>query len=461
MSLIVGAVAAIPLFLYARRGELEGNPERFVGAIVAVLLVESLLYPAQADVPVGAFRVPFLSGNLRTVDALVVIGVLARATVRPLPQRISRSGTLWLLASVWLATATVRGLLVGHATNIVLFSAMSLVGLFGSLLLVAGCDPTRLIAMLRGRYVAAVAAVVLVLIANTAADGGTYLGTGLGVVHVDTASVFVALGTFVLLVEWSARQRSRWAAWAAVPLLASPLVIEQRATLVQLAATVLVVLWAMTRPEWRSNVRVPRIQLLWGLLAAVAVLMVVLIVQLSRDDGSLPFADYYEETFASEGQQLSIQARTEALEVGLDEWGSARLYGHGLGHTYEIIRPGGVGYREPGTFDNVPLDLLVRSGLVGLALFGAAFVSTLSDGISVWRRDRRSTVSALALAAVAVMVGVGVKALFESILEKGKLALVIGLSAGVIAAASRTAARLPRRGVPGDLPENAGQEQWI
>jgi O-antigen ligase len=458
--LALALIAAIPLFMLARRGELDGKPERFVGVVVVTLLVESLLYPSQADVPVGPFRIPVMGGALRLHDYVVMIGLVARASVRSLPRHVTVSGMLWFLSFVWLATAAARGLLVGHDRSVVLFSAESLIGLFGGFALVAGCDPSRLADMLRRPFVVPLGVLILLLMLSNEASSErrTYLGTGLGGISVDAASVFVALGTFVLLVQWSSGQRNRWAGWATLPLLAAPLTIEQRATLIHLGGSILVVVWAMTRVEWRSRIHVPRVQLLWGTLAIVGAVMLVLMVQLSRTEGSIPFADYYEDTFKSENQQLSAQARRDAFAVGIDEWSAAPIYGYGLGHTYEIVRPYGTGIEQPATFDNVPLDLMVRSGLVGLVLVAAAAISTLRDGVRTWRRHRDSAVAAIALAAVAVLVGLGLKAGFESILEKGKLTLVLGLSAGAIVAAVRhpgPGARSSRL-----VPEHRGASQW-
>jgi O-antigen ligase len=186
--------------------------------------------------------------------------------------------------------------------------------------------------------------------------------------------------------------------------------------------------------------------------------MLVLMVQLSRTEGSIPFADYYEDTFKSENQQLSAQARLDSFAVGIDEWSDAPIYGYGLGHTYEIVRPYGAGIERPATFDNVPLDLVVRSGLVGLLLVAAAAVSTLRDGVRVWRRHPDSAVATFALAAVAVVVGLSLKAGFESILEKGKLTLVLGMSAGAIVAAVRHPG--PDARSSRVVPEHRGASQW-
>ncbi|WP_116999660.1 O-antigen ligase family protein [Desertimonas flava] len=461
MMLAAGLLAAAAVFLTARRWEIRGCPERFVALVVVFLLAECLLYPAQAQAPTGPFRIPLLGGSVRTQDALVAIGVFARLTSRPLPPRVSGTGVLWFAAFVWLLTATARGVLAGHPTNLVLFSAMSLAGLFGGRLLVAGCDPYRLATMLQGWWLLPLSVILLVLFPLTASDGDNpgYLGTDLGTIHVDTASVFVALGTCVLLVKWSGRQGPNWLAWAPLALLITPFAIEQRATLVHLGATVLVIGWAMTRPQWRSNIRLPRAHLLWASLVVVAALMVLVIVQLSQPKGTMPFSDYYQDTFFSTGQQLSAAARTEAYDFALDEWARAPVYGHGLGHSYEIIPPGEFEVRTLGTFDNVPLDLLVRSGAVGLVLFGLAYVSTIRNGFAVWRGDRRRTIAALALAAAATLVGLAAKSMFESILEKGKLALLIGLCAGVVAATRSSEVR-PGKQPEFAPPDDARQSVW-
>jgi hypothetical protein len=435
----LAAVGALVAIGYARRWERAGTPERYVALLVVVLLVESLVYTSQPDTPVGLFRIPLFGGNVRTQDLLVVAGVVGRMTVRPLPRRISTAGVLWFLAGAWFAVATVRGVMAGHDMNLVLFSAASLVGLFGSILLVAGCDVSRLIDMARSRWIVVLGAIVLVIAPNEASPEPVSLfGTELGTIHSDTASVFVALGTFAILVEWSATTRRRWAAWAALPLLATPFTIAQRATLLQLAGTLLVVGWAMTQPEWRDRFHVARLKLVKGVLAVVALSAVALIFHLRDTDASVPFSGYYEQTFTAPAQQQSAQAREESFGVAIDEWTSAWPFGSGLGHTYRIVRPFGSGLAQPATFDNVPLDVLVRTGLVGFVLTAGALLWTMRDGLRTWRRHADGSIAAFALAGVAVLAGLLTKAVFESVLEKGKIAVVIGLTVGGIAAAARS-----------------------
>lgn len=437
--ILVAALAGLALFLLARRWELDGHPERWVGVVLVALLVESLVYPSQVDVPTGPFRIPLLGGGVRTHDMLIVVGLAARATVRPLPSRLRLDGTLWFVTAVWFATAGLRGILAGNPTNIVLFSMGSIVGLFGGLVLVAGCEPVRIAELFRRPFVVPLGLAMVLMIPNEASDAPvTLFGTGLGSISVDTASVFVALAVIVVLVEWSSPQPNKWAAWMCVPLLLTPLAIEQRATLLHVGASALILAWGVAHSHWTRRIYVPRVRLLWGFMLVLGGLMAVLMVSLSRGEGSVPLAGYYEQTFASEGQQLSAQARRDSFAVGIEEWQEQPVFGQGLGHTYTIVRPGSRDAVNPATFDNVPLDILVRTGIVGAVLFWSATVVSIATGLKMWRLHPDRMVAALSLGAVAVLVGLAVKSGFESILEKGKLAVVFGLAAGTIAAAARS-----------------------
>jgi len=441
--ILVAAPAGLALFLLARRWELDGRPERWVGVVLVALLVESLVYPSQVDVPTGPFRIPLLGGGVRSHDMLIVIGLAARATVRPLPRRLRLDGTLWFVTAVWFVTAGLRGILAGNPTNIVLFSMGSIVGLFGGLLLVAGCDPVRIGELFRKPFVVPLGVAMLLLIPNETSDAPvTLLGTDLGEISVDSASVFVSLAVIVVLVEWSSPRPNKWAVWMCVPLLLTPLAIEQRATLLHVGASALVLAWGVAHSRWTSRIYVPRVRLLWGSMLLLGGLMAVLMVSLSREEGSVPLAGYYEDTFASEGQQLSAQARRDSFAVGIEEWQEQPVFGHGLGHTYSIVRPGSRETVEPATFDNVPLDILVRTGIVGTLLFWSATFASIAAGLRMWRVHPDRMVAALSLGAVAVLVGLAVKSGFESILEKGKLAVIFGVAAGTIAAAGRSLDRV-------------------
>lgn len=436
--MITGVVVGTVLFVLARQFELAGRPERWVALVMTVIVVESFVYPSQIDVPVGLFRIPILRGGMRTFDVLVVIGLAARATVRPLRGRIRIQSALWFVTGVWFATAAVRGLVSGNLSNQVLFSAGSVVGLVGGFMLVSGCDPTRLADLFRARYLITLGIIVAVLIVSEArAEPLALFGTVLGEISVDSASVFLVIATFGVLVEWSRRPRSNTAVWLCIPMLIAPFTIEQRATLLHLGASVVVVIWAVAGSEWNDRIQVTRVTLLWATMLVIGVLMGVLMFNLGQGEGDLPLADYYHSTFQSVGQQQSAQARRESFSIGIEEWREQPVFGHGLGHRYTVVRPGAKEAVVASTFDNVPLDVLVRTGAVGLVFFVAANVASVVAGWRMWKLYPDRVVGALALAATVALIGLSVKAGFESILEKGKLAIVWGMTAGVIAAVQR------------------------
>lgn len=461
--IVLFGLAGVLLFVLARRYELADRAERWVALVLVVLMVESFVYPSQLGTPAGPFRIPILSGGVRTYDLLVAIGLLARATVRPFPERLRADSVLWVLSGIWFSTAAVRGLVSGHGTNVVLFQAGSVLGMFGGFLLVAGCDPRRLASFFRARYVIPIGILVLALIPSESLEEPLALfGTGLGSISVDSASVFLAMAFVAVLIEWSRRPGSATAVWFCIPLIITPFAIEQRATLLHLGTSLIIVVLAVINANWNDRVHIKRVKLLWGFVLGVGVVMAVLMVSLSDDDGSVPLAAYYEETFQSEGQQLSAQARRDSFQVGMDEWRQQPIYGHGLGHTYSIQRPGSTEVVNPATFDNVPLDVLVRTGLVGFVLFVSAIVVSISTGWRVWGRSSDATVAAFALAATAVLVGLMVKAGFESILEKGKLALVWGMTAGAISSAARYLDRQDQAigELTSERARRGGHRQW-
>ena len=68
-------------------------------------------------------------------------------------------------------------------------------------------------------------------------------------------------------------------------------------------------------------------------------------------------------------------------------------------------------------------------------MFLAAIGSVLNAGILVWRKHLRSEVAALALAASACLVGLLARGLVESIFEKYRLAVGLGVLIGLVLSA--------------------------
>jgi len=433
-AVLVGAA----LLWQAHRWYAEGRPERYLAIVLIALLVESIVYPSQAAVPVGPFRIPALGGTIRLHDLLVVVGVLAAAWSRPIPVRLTGVGVAWMLSFAWMVTACVIGLLSGNPINVIMFQMGSVAGLFGGYLLTSSCDPRRVAALFRRRWVLPLGVFVSFAALNQASDQPLeFFGTGVGTISVDTASVFMAAALMVVVIQWGSFRRDRAALYAAAPLALCPLAIEQRATLLAAIAAWFVVLAFVLFPTFKQRMVIRRSELAFGAAVVFGALLAVALVSLSDDEGSLPLAAYYEQTFETESQRLSAQARIESLGVGLEQWRSSPVFGLGLGEQYTVVRPGRDVPVVVATFDNVAMDLLVRSGAVGLVLVVIALSLSIAEGIRSWRAHHDRPSAVLAPAATAILVGLIAKAGVESILEKGKLALVLGLTAGLISATVR------------------------
>jgi O-antigen ligase len=167
------------------------------------------------------------------------------------------------------------------------------------------------------------------------------------------------------------------------------------------------------------------------------------------------------DTFGGIGKIQSTKARVYKWEAARELASQHPLFGSGLGIEHESFQPGagnGFGQFQLGsTFDNIYLDLLVRSGVIGLLLFCLALSLSLRDGWYVWRNHPDSEIAALVLGATLFVAGLALKGVIESVLEKVVLACALGIALGAIAAA-RTALHT------GDTPRSSlprgAEPQW-
>ncbi len=109
----------------------------------------------------------------------------------------------------------------------------------------------------------------------------------------------------------------------------------------------------------------------------------------------------------------------------------APLQGHGLGYRYDYYEPGPREFISSGLTHNVAGDLLLRTGLVGVLLFGAALTSTCLACAGRLRRPSSAALVGLAAAVTAGLLAWVTKGMVESLLEKYRLAVLLGLLAGL------------------------------
>jgi O-antigen ligase len=85
---------------------------------------------------------------------------------------------------------------------------------------------------------------------------------------------------------------------------------------------------------------------------------------------------------------------------------------------------------------NIVVDLLLRTGAVGLALFLLAVIGSLSQAFMVWRYASDAMVAATALASVTIIAGWLAHGLVESLFEHVQLAPLFGITIGLAQAAA-------------------------
>ena len=85
---------------------------------------------------------------------------------------------------------------------------------------------------------------------------------------------------------------------------------------------------------------------------------------------------------------------------------------------------------------NIVLDLLLRTGLVGLVLAASAVVVVWWRGILTWRWHPDNRVAAWAIAAATLSAGLLAKGLVGLIFEEHRLVLLLGIALGLAISAS-------------------------
>ena len=124
------------------------------------------------------------------------------------------------------------------------------------------------------------------------------------------------------------------------------------------------------------------------------------------------------------------------------------VLGWGLGKTYYYFEPGSMEFFKLDITHNVGLDILLRTGAVGFLLFLAALATSIFGALRTWYRSQEELIAALALGVTAAVLGLIGKGMAESILEKYRIAVVLGLFLGILlstATAGEQLARPPSR----------------
>lgn len=454
MTAILALLLAGGLFAWFLRLERDGRPVVVVAFLVGLVIVESALYQSQNEIPAGIFHPEYGSLSFRLLDIVIPVAILARLLQgrRTLP---FGTGLLWLALLAWLATAGMIGVYDGNPLKIVGFHGKVIIYL-GALLLAAGVPLEDYLAKGRlERLLGWTAGLALLLVATDVAgisitrDLPLVPLQELGTLGSDLATIFSSLGALALAVALFAPERRGRLVASAVVLLVTPAVADQRAAFIALALSLATVVAGMLLS--RRRVRVTPTE---GALAIAAVAAIVLVSALPGLLGDqpvkLPLQDELATTFTSYEEVLTTRDR-------LNQWSAAGplieerpILGWGLGKQYTYYDPGNLVFKQIDLTHNIFGDLLLRAGAVGLGLFLLALGFSAVGLLRAWWTQGDDRAAAFALGVGAVIAGLIGKGMAESIFEKYRLAVMLGLAIGVmIAAGLPSRSRAPRaRAVP-------------
>jgi O-antigen ligase/polysaccharide polymerase Wzy-like membrane protein len=437
MTVLAAVALTAGLFVRFLQLERSGRSASVVYLVLAVVVVETALYPDPNNVPPSIFHPTFGGGtNFRLQDIVIPAALLARVLVRGGAQRLSLPVALWSGVLCWLAVAAVVGVYGGNSTTLVLFEAKAILYI-GAFALTLGVPTSELFEPRRfDRFVFATA--VLAALATIGQESSLSLNshTALvplaetGGVGADGASLYATVAVFALAIGMT-RERGRLPLLiAAVPLLASVPAEGQRAAMID-AAVALLVLAAATLLRQRFRTTPTELALVTSAIVAVLLVPVVVGGVVGSGSTSVPLQSAVSTAFNSTGKKLSAQSRVNQLDAVKSQIAQQPFFGWGLGKEYTFYDPGPQQFLTTNLTHDIVTDLLLRTGAFGLLLFLAAVVGTVASGLGAWRRSVDDAVAAVALAGTAALVGLLAKGLVESIFEKYRLAALLGLLVGV------------------------------
>ncbi|MCU1345607.1 MAG: O-Antigen ligase [Acidimicrobiia bacterium] len=436
------------------RLERAGRSHTVLGVYLGVVLAEALLNSRTASVPVGLFR-PTVGGiDFRLPDVFLASALLARLIGGKHRSWISANGAAWAATLVFLATSTVIGFMNHNNYRDIIFDLKSYLYIIGTMVLVAGVPARQLLDRERFRtwllWITSAASVLLALqvagiVVNIPLPGAAL--PRFGDVSSETHSMLVVIGVLGLCSEACSRRPAPRIILASVLLMAAPFAGFQRASFVQLAVTLGVLLIASFTFTWARRVKFTMTDAV--IFATVLLIAGGSVLGLAGQIG--PLEKRFATTFLDSVKQKTADERVGIFETSKQELGERPAFGWGMGHrvghhfgwTRTIVV-------DEVTSHNILLDLALRTGIVGFAAMALAMAFPIVAAIRVWRRDEDEFAAGLCIGVIAGLAGLMGKGFVETAFEKFRIGITFGFLLGVALsayAAMRTreeAAELPR-----------------
>jgi O-antigen ligase len=443
---VLGVVAVVYVFRILVRLEREGRPGVIVKWIIGLVAFEGALWSQNAT-PLGPFHPQVGGQNFRLYDILIPLALLARLRVAGRPRRIGVPALALAGFLGWYTVCAAVGIVDHNGSANVIYQWKLLVYIGGAFALVSGVSaeelvgPDGLIRLVRPMAVAFAALDLLYFGGVTLNVTNKYIAIDqLHGVASDATTVSVALGGIVLaqLLRSKGPPPSKLTLAATAVLLLSAVTSGQRAVLLQLGGTLAVLLIGWLAPG-RHRIRTTPTEAGIGVLTAAAALLATPVVkgQSPFSLKAIPFGSKIAgETFSNLGKVESAQERTNELHQVALLFPDRPFFGWGLGKTITYYQTGVYTYLTSDVTDDVYTDILLRTGIIGAALWSMAILSVVWGAVRAWRQQLDERVAALGLASAAGIVGVLAAGIGESIFEKYRIAVMLGMLLGMARVAS-------------------------
>ena len=445
--------AVVKLFI---RWEREGKEQLVPLVLLGMLVVEATLYNNPNAVPRGLFHPGSGSTQLRLPEVYITLALVARLIARGRPVRIGLPAGLWLAFGAWMVVGAVEGKLYGNGLSQDLYEAKDLFYITGAYALAAGVPIRKYIdtgALLKLGTLCIVSASVVDLMTLAKITVNTNLPllplSSFGTVGAETAALYLAVVAMCFLVRMASGPVRLIHVLALVPVIGSVLLADQRAVLVNLGMVALIVIVGIIVGPRRGIARglyVTGGQVVLTLLAVVAVGLVLVVVPaaVNKQPAQLPLASSTQSLFHNEAKAESAQDRLNLASAAEKLIPQHLLIGWGYGIEFQYFETGTRTVEKVAYAHNLVLDLWLRLGLIGLALFSLALGYSVAGGLRVWRRDPDRVTASLALALLGVVAGLVATGLLEPMLDEYRFTTLFGVSLGLLRACVTSMHERPR-----------------
>ena len=465
--LILGAVAVAVVRLFVR-WEREGKEQLVPLILLGLIVVEGTLYANSDVIPRGLFHPGSGSTQLRLPEVYITLALIARLVARGAPKRIGLPAGLWLTFAALLVLGMAEGKLNHNPFSQVIFEGKDILYIVGGYALAAGV-PVRKYFDRGDLYKLGMLCVVCASLVDLMSIGHVSINTnlpllplqGFGAVGNETAAICFAIVGMCYLARLASGPPRLLDALALVPVVVAVVLANQRADLVNMAVAIFVVLAAVAIGHWRHHprrfaVRSGHVLLVALTVVAVAILVVVVPAAADRQPARIPLASTYQNLFHSKGKTESAQDRFNLAAQAEHLIPHHLVIGYGLGVEFQYYEAGFKQLQQTAYAHDIVLDLWLRLGLVGLLLFAIAFIYSIAGGLRVWRRHPDARTAALALALVAVLLGLLVTAFLEPMIDEYRYATFFGVSLGMLRACVTSLERAPQSLTWRPVPVSAG-----